>query len=204
MRAAAGASKTLEIHWFSARAARAAARRAPGTGNMMPKPLEKHWKNKQKPVCSKRRAPGGARRPAPGSAADPTEPFEKPCKNNRFPPDPPPPRGPPGGGAGEVPGPVTPSPKPFEKQWKMNKTLRTANGGRPASSPESGRRRRGRGPGTGRTPLETVRKPMVIQQKVVCSKWRSHRRMSVRVNGGPPETRCTLLYTERWTLVLSD
>ena len=33
MRTAGGAPKTLEIHWFFERAARAAARRGPGTGN---------------------------------------------------------------------------------------------------------------------------------------------------------------------------
>ena len=33
MRAAAGAPKNVEIHWFFERAARAAARRGPGTGN---------------------------------------------------------------------------------------------------------------------------------------------------------------------------
>ena len=111
---------------------------------------------------------------------------------------------PPGRPPGGPPGRGRACPKPLKNHWKMNKNLYTANGGRPASSPESGWRRRGRGPGTGRTPLETLRKPMVIQQKVVCSKWRSHRRMSVRVDGGPPETRCSLLYTKRWTLVLSD
>ena len=159
----------------------------------MPGNLGKPMENQQNPLSSKPRPRGAPHRPVPGSAAEPMEPIEKRCKNNRFSRDPLCPRGPAGGAAGEAPGPATTSSKTLINHKKINENCSAANGGRVGDGA-------GEILGPGTSSSETLEK----HWKMNGNCYTANGGVLVLVNGGVPDTLYNLRLNKRWTLPLCD